>query len=124
MRKKILVSRRSFIKAATVGSAPFILPSRIWSAETGPNSRINLGFIGMGTQNRGLMGSFIRRSQVQVVAVCEVDTVRREDAKRRADEHYAKQNDSGYKGCAAYNEFRQLLERWQTGADGGATLSK
>jgi predicted dehydrogenase len=111
MSAKTSLSRRQFLHAAGLATAPFILPSRVWSAEVGPNSRINLGFIGMGKQNRGLLGGFIGRKEVQVVAVCEVDGTRREDAKRRVDEHYSKQNQTDYKGCAAYNDFRELLAR-------------
>lgn len=111
MRKKLHLSRRSFLKASAFAAAPFILPSHVWSAEVAPNSRINLGFIGVGTQNRGLMNGFIRRPQVQVVAVCDVDTTRREDAKKKAEEYYAKEKTGGYKGCAAYTDFRELLQR-------------
>jgi predicted dehydrogenase len=107
-------SRRSFLKstAALTAAAPFILPSRVWSAEVKPNDRLALGFIGMGTQNRGLLGGFIGRKETQVVAVCDVDTNRREDAKKRVEDHYAKQTDGGsFKGCAAYDDFRALLVR-------------
>jgi len=48
------ISRRRFIASATAGAAaPFILPSRIWSAQTPPNERITLGLIGMGKQMHG-----------------------------------------------------------------------
>lgn len=106
-------TRRSFLKSTAVitAAAPFILPSRIWSAEVKPNDRLTLGFIGMGTQNRGLMGGFLGKKETQTVAVCDVDTNRREDAKKRVEDHYAKQNDAGYKGCIAYKDFRELLER-------------
>ena len=83
MSRKLTLNRRNFLKAGALLAPPFILPSRIWAAETGPNSRINLGFIGVGKQNRGLLGNFIRRNEVQVLAVCDVDQSRREDAKRR-----------------------------------------
>jgi predicted dehydrogenase len=109
--KRLHLSRRSFLKSTAVAASPFVLPSRIWSAETGPNSRINLGFIGMGKQNRGLLSNFIRRPDVQVLAVCEVDTTRREDAKRIVQEHYSKANQTSYQGCATYNDFRELLSR-------------
>ncbi len=93
-------------------TAPFILSSRIWGAPTKPNDRITLGFIGMGTQNRGLLGGFLRKTETQTVAVCDVDTTRRENAKKIADDFYAKEAASGsYKGCAAYNDFRELLGR-------------
>jgi predicted dehydrogenase len=105
-------TRRDFIRTSTVAvAAPFILPSHIWSAETKPNSRLTLGFIGNGTQGKGLMGGFLGKKETQTVAVCDVDTTRREDAKKRVDEHYAKQTGADYKGCATYNDFRELLAR-------------
>lgn len=105
-------SRRSFVKtAAGAVAAPFILPSRIWSAETAPNSRINLGFIGLGKMNNGHLGNFLGREATQVVAVCDVDTTRREAAAKRVDEAYAKKAGAEYKGCAKYNDFRELLAR-------------
>lgn len=107
-------SRRRFLQntAAVAATAPFILPSRIWSAETPPNSRVNVGFIGMGTQGRGLMGGHLRSADTRVIAVCEVDTTRREHARKTVDDHYARQSDaSGAKECAAYNDFRELVAR-------------
>ena len=107
-------SRRSFLKSTVLvtAAAPFILPSRIWSAAVKPNNRLTLGFIGMGTQGKGLMGGFLGRKETQTVAVCDVDTNRREDAKKRVDDFYAKQTDAGNsKGCAAYSDFRALLIR-------------
>lgn len=106
-------TRRNFLKtAALAGAAPFLLPGRIWSAETPPNSLITLGFIGMGTQNRGLMGGFLRHSGTRVVAVCDVDTNRRENAKKTAEEFYAKSgNTDAPKSCQAYGDFRELVAR-------------
>jgi predicted dehydrogenase len=105
-------SRRHFLQAAAASAAvPFILPSRVWSAETAPNSRLNLGFIGMGKMNSGHLNNFLGRKEVQVVAVCDVDTTRREHAKKTVEERYAKDGNTGYKGCGAYNDFRELLAR-------------
>jgi predicted dehydrogenase len=113
MKPNTSLSRRSFLRyAALAGSAPFILPSRVWAAETPPNSQITLGFIGMGTQNRGLLGAFLRHEQTRVVAVCDVDTTRRENAKKIVEKFYAAPSAKGtYKGCAAYNDFRELIAR-------------
>jgi predicted dehydrogenase len=108
------LSRRSFLLATTTAAAaaPFLLPSRLWCADTPPSERLTLGFIGMGTQGRGLMGGFLGRKETQVLAVCDVDTTRREAAKKTVEERYAKAKESGdYKGCAAYNDFRELLSR-------------
>jgi predicted dehydrogenase len=113
------LSRRSFLKSAAIATtaAPFVLPSRIWSAETKPNDRITLGFIGMGTQNRGLLGGFLTHQQTQVLAVCDVDTTRRENAKKIVEDYYASKNPAGtYKGCATYHDFRELIDRKDIGA--------
>ena len=82
------LSRRSFLKSTTAAAAaaPFVLPSRIWSAEVKPNGRIALGFIGMGTQNRGLLAGFLGKKETQAIAVCDVDTNRRENAKKTVEE--------------------------------------
>jgi predicted dehydrogenase len=106
-------TRRRFLQASSLAvAAPLILPSRIWSAQTRPNDRIALGFIGMGTQNRGLMGGFLGRPDCQVVAVCEVEPDRRAAAQKTVNDRYARDRESGaYKGCAAYVDFRELLAR-------------
>lgn len=91
---------------------PHLLPSHIWAADAKPNSRVTMGFIGMGTQSRGLLRVFLGHN-TQVVAVCDVDATRREDAKKRVDEFYEQQSGMGAKsaGCAAYNDFRDLIAR-------------
>jgi len=107
-----LTSRRSFLKAALAASAaPLILPSRVWSAETSPNNRINLGVIGLGKQAHGHLPGFLGKSETQIVAVCDVDTTRRNDGKRIVEEGYSKREGTTYKGCDAYNDFRDVLAR-------------
>ncbi len=83
MKTSNQISRRHFLKAASTltAAAPFILPSRVWGADTAPNGRIIMGFVGMGTQSRGLLSNFLRQEGTHVVAVCDVDTTRRNDAK-------------------------------------------
>jgi predicted dehydrogenase len=70
-----------------------------------------MGCIGMGTQGRGLLGGWLNNKEIQVVAVCDVDTTRREHHKKMVDDHYAKQANSTYKGCDAYNDFREVVAR-------------
>jgi len=84
----------------------------MWAAETSANEKLALGFIGMGKQNGSLMHGFIRRSDTRVLAVCDVDTNRRENAKKTVETYYGDQMKSGaYKGCATYNDFQELLAR-------------
>jgi len=104
-------SRRSFLKTAlAAGVAPLILPGRIWSAEIKPNDRLGIGLIGVGKMNSGHLSDFLRRPDCQVLAVCDVDTTRRENAKKIASERYAKDG-AGGKGVDAYGDFRELLAR-------------
>ncbi len=101
-------SRRVFLKAAAV--APLVLPSSVWSATTQPNDRIRMGFIGMGRQGRGvLLTPFLYRAQI--VAVSDVDTNRREDARQRVDEFYTNNPQHGKPGCTAYNNYEDMLAR-------------
>jgi predicted dehydrogenase len=104
-------SRRHFLQTTAAAAAPFILPSRIWSAETKPSERLTIGCIGMGRQAHGLLGGFLAQHGTQVVAVCDVDETRRKDGKKVAEEFYAKKNDADYKGCDIYADFRELLAR-------------
>ena len=103
-------SRRSFLKrsAAAAIITPYLLPSHVWSAEVKPNSRLTMGFIGLGTQGRGLLGGFLG-NDVQVLAVCDVDTNRRKAAQQRVDQFYDHKEGKG--GCAAYNDFQEIIQR-------------
>lgn len=104
-------ARRSFLKAGLAATAaPFILPSSIWAAESSPNARIRMGFIGMGKQNGGLLRGFMsNEADVQVMAVCDVDTTRRENAKKVVTDYYTAK---GRKETVdAYNDFREVLAR-------------
>ncbi len=114
LNMKTQFTRRQFLISATTAAVPFILPSHIWAAEGAaqPNQRINVGFIGVGTQGRGNLRALLGIKQVQVVAVCDVDTTRREHSRKTCDEHYAQALGQGqYKGCAAYTDFIDLLSR-------------
>jgi predicted dehydrogenase len=102
--------RRFLIQTAVVSSTPFILASR--SAQAAPGERISLGVVGLGVQGRGLMGGFLGHREVQVLAVCDVDTHRREDGRKRVESFYAQQTDRGsFKGCATFEDFRELVAR-------------
>src|ERR1017187_8173376 len=108
------LNRRQFLKATSVAalSAPLFLHSaRGASSRIGPNDRITLGVIGTGTQGRGLLNNFLAMPDTQVVAVCDVDTTRREHHRKVAEEFYSIKGNKEYKGCTGYKEFRDLLAR-------------
>jgi predicted dehydrogenase len=110
------LSRRRFLQSAalTTAALPVIVPSTALGDEQRPaaSERITLGFIGVGTQGRGLLNGFLGQKDVQVLAVCDVDTNRRENARKMVEQRYAEQMKKGqYRGCAAVNDFRQVLAR-------------
>lgn len=114
-RRKNAITRRAFVQGA---AAAAVLPTIITSSALGDDKkdaaseRLGIGFIGMGTMNRGHLGHFLGQKDVQVLAVCDVDTTRREAAKKTVEGRYADQIKSGtYKGCQAYNDFNELIAR-------------
>ena len=106
-------NRRSFLKTALIaGAAPLILRTPLWAADSAPSKQFTLGFIGLGKQGNGLLGGCLPRKDVRVLAVCDVDSTRRNLAKKRVEAAYGKNAKAGeYKGCDAYNDFRELLAR-------------
>src|SRR5437879_3699379 len=107
-------TRRQFLKAASAATvtAPFILSSAsAASGRKGPNDRITLGFIGTGTQGRGLLNNFLNQPDTQVLAVCDVDTTRREHHRKVVEEFYSAKGNKEFKGSAEYKEFPELLAR-------------
>ncbi len=120
VKEQISTSRRRLLKnAARIGAGaiafPHVVPSSALSlaGTTAPSSRIVMGCIGVGGQGtRGMAGGiwapaggFIGRSEVQVVAVCDVNARNRDNARNIVNTKY------GNSDCAAYNDFRELLAR-------------
>lgn len=104
-------SRREFLKAAC--AAPWVIsPSVLGLGAFAPSERIAMGFIGTGGQGMGNLKTFLHKDGVQVLAVCDVDASRREEARKVVEEHYAKQaKGASSPRCAAYNDFRELIAR-------------
>jgi len=103
-------NRRQFLQqAAAAGLAsPLLVPQL--GAAVGPNDRINLGFIGVGTMGGGHVRRFLGHKDVQIVAICDVVAERRDFYQKAVEDHYAKDKGS-FKGCKTYNDFRELLAR-------------
>jgi len=110
------ISRRHFLRgAAGIGlSAPIIVTGSALGAESrrSANDRINLGCIGIRNQGGGHLKALSGNRDVQVIAVCDVDAKIRQAGKSVVEQAYANQMASGtYRGCAAYNDFRELMAR-------------
>jgi len=110
------ITRRTFLQRASAAAvfAPMIIPSTALGLgrRPAPSDRITMGCIGMGGQGKGNMKRFLQMDEIQVLAVCDVDRSRCNDARKIVEEHYAKDTPGRcYRGCATYNEFERVLER-------------
>ncbi len=102
------MNRRDFLRgtalAAGTAAFPAIVPSSVFGAEA-PSNRIVMGAIGVGSQGTGDMQGFLGKSEVQMVAACDVDKGHRDRAKGIIDSRY------GNKDCKTYLDFRELIGR-------------
>ena len=112
MSRKKGANRRRFLKSAAQVTTsaiafPHIIPSSCLAkaGRVGPNGHIVMGCIGVGGQGKHNMRAFMEHEGARVVAVCDVQAGRREEAKNIVDSRY------GDKVCASYNDFRDLLAR-------------
>jgi len=113
LMSKNKLSRRGFLKSAATAAAgvitfPYIVPSSaLGKADAvAASSRITLGFVGVGDHGtRVNLKNFLGNPDTQVIAVCDVDSSHREQARQMVNEKYANQD------CAAYNDFRELTGR-------------
>jgi predicted dehydrogenase len=109
-----MLTRRTFIRTAIRTAAASAAAPLVFARAAGAlpaNERLNLGFIGVGTMGRGHLNGFLGNKEVEVVAVCDVVKERLDNAKGMVEKRYAERIKSGdYKGVAAFDDFRKLLE--------------
>lgn len=108
-------NRRHFLKtAAAVVAFPYFVPKIALgnARRVAASERIRMGFIGVGNQGGGHVGSFLGSKDVQIVAICDVDRIKRDAKAKQCEDHYAAEREAGtYKGCTTYNNFEDLLAR-------------
>ena len=113
------MNRRQFLNLA-----PAIIPGSALglNGAVAPSNRIPLAIIGTGNQGFNDLKMFLRDERVQITAVCDVNRespgywdggiAGREPARNWIEWHYAREKRAGtYKGCTAYDDFRQVLDR-------------
>jgi predicted dehydrogenase len=108
------LNRRQFVQGVTAAgvAAPLFLTAARGAQDKSANDRLTLGFIGVGTMGRGHVQRFLGQKDVQIVAVCDVVAERRDSCQKMVEDRYAEAKTKGtYKGCAVYNDFRELLAR-------------
>ena len=163
MKHRSSASRREFLAQAGTAALGFTIVPRYVLGGRGfvpPSDKVNIAFIGVGSQGQRVMLDFLREPDVQGVAVCDVNqsgagypqwdthefchSVRdllgvtsgwdwlspddpiqlthsleatsgvsgREPCKRIVEAYYGAGRRSGsYRGCAAYSDFRELLDK-------------
>lgn len=76
-----------------------------------PSNRITVGVVGLGRQTVEYnLVQFLGMPDVQLVAVCDLDSWRLDNGRKQVEQGYAKQAGSSvYKGCKTYKDFRELL---------------
>lgn len=122
------MNRRNFIEKSSLTLAAFGMPTIIPASVLGknaPSNKIAVGLIGTGRQGFGqnLQGADLKNigaripgileiEDAQVVAVCDVDSWRMNQAKNVVEAYYAKSSATGnYKGCVVHTDFRELISR-------------
>lgn len=94
-------SRRRFIKntSAAAMAMPLILPSSLTHAKSRAADKINLGIIGCGGLGKANLSACMKRSDVVLVAACDVWNERLDPIV-----------DKYKKTCTGYTDFRELLQ--------------
>ena len=104
-------TRRDFLKqsaiaASAVGAVPYFLSSQQPALAQAPSDRLRMGCIGVGDMGRGDAGGF--NGLVDIVAVCDVDSLHMEIAQESFGRRGADGNRVRPDG---YKDYRKVLER-------------
>jgi predicted dehydrogenase len=88
---------------------PAIVPASVFG-QTAPSNRINVGAIGVGRISRGhdLPGIW-QFDQARIMAVCELDAKRVDQAKTLINGVYSKKTGKPYDGVTGYHNYHALL---------------
>jgi len=110
-------TRREFLAAAGTGIVwtsvlsgfPSIVPASVFGANA-PSNRVNVGAIGTGRISRGHdMPGIWKHETARIVAVCDLDSRRAQDARVLVNGHYSRKTGKPYDGVTSYADYRELL---------------
>jgi predicted dehydrogenase len=100
------LTRRQFLaRAASVATAPMIVPASALGLDgtVSPSNRIVFGAFGVGNRARFIMPNFLAQADIQFLAVSDCRADRLKSGKDLVDAHY------NNKDCRTYADFRDLL---------------
>ena len=106
------MNRRNFLGLSAIGLTGLtILPS--WTMSNGvriaPSDRVVMGFIGLGQQALSDFAGFGSVPGIQVAACCDVDKMKQQRFKKRAEAWQATKSQATR--CDMYEQYEELLER-------------
>ncbi len=119
------MKRRDFLRTSAAAAAalgvPSLVPASVFGAYA-PSNRIHVGFVGLGNQSTIDLPAFLGQPDVQVLAVCDVNTGSdgylpkqfrgRKPGQDQVNAYYTAKTGAGqYRGCDAYLDFREVLSR-------------
>jgi predicted dehydrogenase len=102
------ITRRNFLAGSALAiAAPTIVPSTVLGKDGAvpPSEKIVLGAIGIGPRGRYVLKCMLDESDVQFVAIADVQQSRRQIVKDLADQKY------GNKDCVMYSDMYEVLAR-------------
>lgn len=99
------MNRRTFLKTSLAAGGALAFPRIMPARPVAPSERITLGVIGVGPRCQYDLGCFLEEADLQCVAICDVQSSRRETGKQMVDKRY------GNRDCVTYSDFRELLAR-------------
>src|SRR5712692_3013411 len=97
-REFIKISVKGALAASLISGFPAIVPASVFGQKA-PSNRINVGAIGNGRISRihDLTGTW-KFDNAQIVAVCDLDSKRVDDAKQLVNDYYSKKANKAYDG--------------------------
>ena len=104
-------SRRAFLRNSVALGTAFAMPTIVPSSALGrdgtvaPSEKITLGVIGIGPRCTYDLTAMLGLSDIQCVAIADVQQSRRDAGKKLVDAYYGNQS------CVLYRDFRELLDR-------------
>lgn len=93
------IGRREFVKGAA-GASAVLATAASTRRVMGANERVRIGVIGCGNRGDQLLDAFLKHSDVEIVAVCDVYEPYRKFAAKKVGTD-----------CVQYNDYRKILER-------------
>ncbi len=117
-RKKNAINRRDFIKSTAKGAVattfavsafPTIVPASVLG-KNAPSNRINIAALGNGRISRDHdMPGVLKYDTARIIAVCDLDSKRVNDAKKLVNDYYTKKEGKPYDGVKTYEDYREAL---------------